>query len=169
MCHVDSMTIIAIQCDSLCIRNCWFLKTGLVDHIGVLQTPIGFNFGHRTTTTTLTPCFRPYYNYNSNSLFQTAWSFFKCHERQEFPLTKRTICTLPIAIFDRSWVSFFDHYWSTSTFSVADPGFPVQEAPTSWGWGANSRHGNVSAIWYVKTKESGPLGAGSSVNDFSKR
>ena len=34
----DIMMIIAIHCDSLC-TNCRFLKTGLVDHIGVLQTP----------------------------------------------------------------------------------------------------------------------------------
>ena len=37
-CHIDIMTIIAIHCDSLC-TNCRFLKTGLVDHIGVLQAP----------------------------------------------------------------------------------------------------------------------------------
>ena len=30
-CHVDNMTIIAIQYNSLC-TNCQFLKTGLVDH-----------------------------------------------------------------------------------------------------------------------------------------
>ena len=41
MTHVDIMMIIAIQCDSLC-TNCRFLKIGLVDHIGVLQTPIIF-------------------------------------------------------------------------------------------------------------------------------
>ena len=33
--HIDFVTIIAIQCDSLC-TNCRFLKTGVVDHIGVL-------------------------------------------------------------------------------------------------------------------------------------
>ena len=43
--HVDIMTIIAIHCDSLC-TNCQFLKTGLVDHIGILKTPItGFTHG----------------------------------------------------------------------------------------------------------------------------
>ena len=44
--HVDILTIIAIHCDSL-YTNCWFLKTGLVDHIGVLQTPM------RSTTCTI--------------------------------------------------------------------------------------------------------------------
>ena len=33
-CHDITSTLIAIQCDSLC-TNCRFLKTGLVDHIGV--------------------------------------------------------------------------------------------------------------------------------------
>ena len=33
------VTSIAIQCDSLC-ANCQFLKTGLVDYIGVLPTPV---------------------------------------------------------------------------------------------------------------------------------
>ena len=33
-CHDVTVTLIAIQCD------CRFLKTGLVDHIGVLQIPI---------------------------------------------------------------------------------------------------------------------------------
>ena len=38
--HPDvTSTLIAIQFDSLC-ANCQFLKTGLADHIGVLQTPI---------------------------------------------------------------------------------------------------------------------------------
>ena len=37
--HDITSTLIAIQCDSLC-TNCQFLKRGLVDHIGVLQTPI---------------------------------------------------------------------------------------------------------------------------------
>ena len=38
--HHDVMsTLIAIQCESPC-TNCPFLKTGLVGHIGVLQTPI---------------------------------------------------------------------------------------------------------------------------------
>ena len=37
--HGIMSTLIAIQCDSLCI-NCWFLNTGLVDNIGVQQTPI---------------------------------------------------------------------------------------------------------------------------------
>ena len=32
-CHDVTLTLIAIQCDSLC-TNCQFLKTGLVDHIG---------------------------------------------------------------------------------------------------------------------------------------
>ena len=33
------LTLIAIQCDSLC-ANFGFLKIGLVEYIGVLQTPI---------------------------------------------------------------------------------------------------------------------------------
>ena len=37
--HDVTSTLIAIQFDSLC-ANCRFLKTGLADHIGVLQTPI---------------------------------------------------------------------------------------------------------------------------------
>ena len=37
--HVNIMMIIAIHCDPLS-RNCQFLKTFLVDHIGVVQTPI---------------------------------------------------------------------------------------------------------------------------------
>ena len=37
--HDITLTLIAIQYDSLC-ANCQFLKTGLVDHIGVLQAPI---------------------------------------------------------------------------------------------------------------------------------
>ena len=37
--HINIMMIIAIQCNSLC-TNYRFLKTGFVDHIGVLQTPI---------------------------------------------------------------------------------------------------------------------------------
>ena len=37
--HIDIMTIIAIHCDSLC-TNCRFLKTGLVEHIGVGQIPM---------------------------------------------------------------------------------------------------------------------------------
>ena len=36
--HVKYVTIIAIHCNSLC-TNCQ-LSTGLVDHIGVLQTPM---------------------------------------------------------------------------------------------------------------------------------
>ena len=42
--HVDIMTIIVLHCDSLC-TNCQFLKTGLVDHTGVLQTPISYRSG----------------------------------------------------------------------------------------------------------------------------
>ena len=38
-CHIDIMMIIVIHCDSLW-TNCGFLKRGLVDHLGVLQTPI---------------------------------------------------------------------------------------------------------------------------------
>ena len=38
-CHVDIMMIIAIHYDSPC-TSCPFLKTGLVDHLGVLQTPM---------------------------------------------------------------------------------------------------------------------------------
>ena len=41
--HDVTLTLIAIQCDSLC-ANCGFLKTGLVDHIGVLQTLITHNY-----------------------------------------------------------------------------------------------------------------------------
>ena len=41
-CHDVMLTLIAIQCDPLC-ANCRFLKTGLVDHIGVLQTAITLN------------------------------------------------------------------------------------------------------------------------------
>ena len=37
--HDIMLTLITIQCDSLC-ANCRFLKTGLVDHIDVLQTII---------------------------------------------------------------------------------------------------------------------------------
>ena len=37
--HDITSTLIAIQCDSLC-ANCRFLKTGLVDHVDVLQTQI---------------------------------------------------------------------------------------------------------------------------------
>ena len=48
--HVDIMMIIAIYCDSLC-TNCRFLETGLVDHIGVLQTPVK-NYESRMTTKT---------------------------------------------------------------------------------------------------------------------
>ena len=41
--HHDVMsTLIAIQFDLLC-ANCQFLQTGLVDHLGVLQTLIIFN------------------------------------------------------------------------------------------------------------------------------
>ena len=36
--HDAISTLIAIQCNALC-ANCRFLQTGLVDHIGVLQTP----------------------------------------------------------------------------------------------------------------------------------
>ena len=36
--HDVTSTLIAIQCNSVC-AICRFLKTGLVDHIGVLQTP----------------------------------------------------------------------------------------------------------------------------------
>ena len=38
-CHDVTSALIAIQRDSLC-ANCRFLKTGLVDDIGVLQTPM---------------------------------------------------------------------------------------------------------------------------------
>ena len=37
-CHDVTSTLIAIQCNSL-HANCRFLKTGLLDHIGVRQTP----------------------------------------------------------------------------------------------------------------------------------
>ena len=37
-CYDVTSTLIAIQCDSLC-ANCCFLETGIVDNIGVLQTP----------------------------------------------------------------------------------------------------------------------------------
>ena len=44
--HYDvTSTLIAIQCDSLC-ANCGFLKTSLVDHIGVLQTTNTNKFNH---------------------------------------------------------------------------------------------------------------------------
>ena len=44
-CHDVMSTLIANQCDSLC-TDCRFLKTGLVDYIGVLKTPImGFTDG----------------------------------------------------------------------------------------------------------------------------
>ena len=39
--HVNIMTTIAIHSDSFC-TNCQVLAKGLVDHIGVLQTPITF-------------------------------------------------------------------------------------------------------------------------------
>ena len=38
-CNDVTLTLIAIQSDSLC-APCRFVKTGLVVHIGVLQTPI---------------------------------------------------------------------------------------------------------------------------------
>ena len=38
----------SIHCDSLC-ANCRFLKTGLVDYIGVLQTPIKYYLGSTTS------------------------------------------------------------------------------------------------------------------------
>ena len=38
-CHDVMLTLIEILCDSLC-SNFGFLKTGLVEYIGVLQTPI---------------------------------------------------------------------------------------------------------------------------------
>ena len=41
--HDVVLTLIAIHCDSLC-TNCRFEKKGLVDHIGVLQTPIKLGF-----------------------------------------------------------------------------------------------------------------------------
>ena len=41
--HDVTSTLIAIQCDSLC-TNCRFLNTGLVDHKGVIQTPITSTF-----------------------------------------------------------------------------------------------------------------------------
>ena len=50
--HIDIMMIIAIHCDSLC-TNCWFLKISLVDHIGVMQTPI---------TLVVTGCFSSYFS-----------------------------------------------------------------------------------------------------------
>ena len=46
MSHHDVMsTLIAIQYDSLYV-NCRFLKTGLVDYIGVLQTPMKCLWSH---------------------------------------------------------------------------------------------------------------------------
>ena len=39
MSQMHDTMIIAVQCDCLC-TNCQFLKTGLVDHIDVLQTPM---------------------------------------------------------------------------------------------------------------------------------
>ena len=41
--------------------------------------------------------------------------------------------------------------------TVADRGFPVGGAPTSWG-GTDSQGGYISKNLYVKMKESGPLG-----------
>ena len=41
--------------------------------------------------------------------------------------------------------------------AVADPGFPVGGAWTSWG-GVDFRGSYISKILYAKTKESGPLG-----------
>ena len=43
--HIDIMMIITIFCDSLC-TNCRFLKTGLVVHIWVLQTPMMQQIDH---------------------------------------------------------------------------------------------------------------------------
>ena len=44
--------------------------------------------------------------------------------------------------------------FTKSWYSMADPGFPVG------GGSVDSRGGYVSKIFYVKTKESGPLGGG---------
>ena len=49
--HDMTSILIAIQCDLLC-ANCRLLKTGLVDHIGVPQTPNMFTFSlHRYNLT----------------------------------------------------------------------------------------------------------------------
>ena len=40
---------------------------------------------------------------------------------------------------------------------MADPGFPVEGAVDLVGGGVDSRGGYVSKIFYVETKESGPL------------
>ena len=56
-------------------------------------------------------------------------------------------------------VAACDHVQNRNTVvTVADPGFPVGGAWTSWG-GVDPRDGYVSKILYVKMKESGPLGA----------
>ena len=44
--------------------------------------------------------------------------------------------------------------------SVADPGFPVGGAWTSYGGAVDPRGGYVSKILRVITKESGPVGGG---------
>ena len=45
------------------------------------------------------------------------------------------------------------------TVAVADPGFPVEGAPTRWR-GANLRHEHFSAKTHAKTKELDPVGGG---------
>ena len=52
--HDITLTLIAIPCDSLC-SNFGFLKTGLVEYIGVLQKPINKtgNFCNCIITNTL--------------------------------------------------------------------------------------------------------------------
>ena len=47
--HDVTSTLIAILCDSLC-ANCQFLKTGLVEYIGVLRTPNMFTSSGRHDT-----------------------------------------------------------------------------------------------------------------------
>ena len=44
-------------------------------------------------------------------------------------------------------------------FAGADPGFPVEGAPSRWG-GANLQHGHFLAKMYAKTKELDPIGGG---------
>ena len=57
-CQDIRLTLIAIQCNSLC-ANCQFLKTGLVDHMGVPQTPTRTDLG--TFTLIIGVCRTPMY------------------------------------------------------------------------------------------------------------
>ena len=62
-CHDVMSTLIVIQCDSLC-ANCRFQKTGLVDRIGVQQTPMT---SHRNCV-----C-RQYYSMNNPLIVGRSW------------------------------------------------------------------------------------------------